>query len=307
MLDFRRLEAFSKVYELRSFSRAGEVLFLSQPTISAHIASLEKELGVQLFDRLGRSILPTAAAEILYRHAQDAFRSLETATAEIQLLQEHVSGSLLIGGSTIPAHYLLPAMLARFIKRHPDVTIQVSVGDSEAIAKDVVSGKLMVAMVGGVFNESSDLVFIPVLQDELVLIAPPGMKIPGEALTLDILETLPWVMREQGSGTRMALERGLAASGKDIRTLKASVVVESTQAVLRCVKAGVGLSVTSRLAAQEELERGELKILECPTLHMQREFYCTYLERRHMFPAVRFFIEFLKEQGAKLGASMTRN
>jgi len=298
MLDLRRLEAFSKVYELRSFSRAGEVLFLSQPTISAHIASLEKELKVQLFDRLGRSILPTAAGDILYTHVLEAFRSLESATAEIQLLQERVCGSLVVGGSTIPAHYLLPSVLAVFLKRHPEVTVQVSVGDSEAIVRDILEGRLMVAVVGGIFEESQDLVFTPILQDELVVIAPPNLEAPNFGLALDTLSSYSWVMREHGSGTRMALERGLAAGGVDIRELKTAVVVESTQAVLRCVKAGIGISVTSRLAAQEELDRGALQVLDCPCLPMQRFFYCVHFKRRQLFPAVRLFIDFLQEQGA---------
>ena len=118
-MDFRRLEAFSKVYELKSFSKAGTELFLSQPTISAHVSALEKDLGVQLFDRLGRVIMPTPAGEVLYRYAIDAFSCLEKARVEIELLQDRVAGELFVGCSTIPGHFLLPHLIARFSMQYP--------------------------------------------------------------------------------------------------------------------------------------------------------------------------------------------
>lgn len=304
-MDLRRLEAFSKVYELRSFSKAGEQLYLSQPTISAHIASLERLLDVRLFDRLGRAILPTAAADILYQYAVEAFRNLQKAKAEIQLLQDHVSGYLELGGSTIPAHYLLPDMLSLFLKRYPEVTVHVSVGDTKSIISDVLSGKLVAGVVGGA-SDASDLTFVPILEDELVIIAAPNVASTVQELQIKDLFDYSWVMREPGSGTRQAFERGLQKSDVDIRKLKTSVMVESTQAVLRCVRAGLGLSITSRLVAQGELERGELQVIKCPSLDVKRSFYCTYQQRRHMFPAVRYFLEFLQEQAKEYANKVSR-
>ncbi len=296
-MDFRRLEAFCKVYELKSFSKAGEALFLSQPTISAHIASLEKDMMVKLFDRMGRSILPTAAADILYQHARAAFSSIETAKAEIKLLQDRVSGALAIGGSTIPAHWLLPEVLAAFIRRYPDVKLHVHVGDSKEISDLVLSGELMVGVVGAQ-EDNPELLYTPILKDELVIIASPQdsgtMDISrGVSVSIADLLKLKWVMREPGSGTRHAFESGLAEQGIDARQLSTSIVVESTQAVLHCVKAGLGVSITSRLVAAEDIERGALTIVKCPELSMPRNFYSVYQRRRYMFPAVRYFIEFL--------------
>ncbi len=296
-MDFRRLEAFCKVYELKSFSKAGEALFLSQPTISAHIASLEKDMTVRLFDRMGRAIMPTTAADVLYQHAIAAFTSIETARAEIKLLQENVAGPLALGGSTIPAHWLLPGVLASFVNRYPEVRLQVHVGDSQGISAMVASGKLMLGVVGA-SEEDSELIYTPILRDELVIIASPkdfssfGGSSAGD-MPLEAVLKLGWVMREPGSGTRKAFELGLAQKDCDPRDLRVSIVVESTQAVLQCVKAGLGVSITSRLAAAEDIARGNLVVVGCPELEMSRNFYSVHQRRRYMFPAVRYFLDYL--------------
>lgn len=298
-MDIRRLEAFAKVYELRSFSKAGQELFLSQPTISAHVSALESELEVRLFDRLGRNILPTQAAEVLYRHAQDAFASLATAKAEIQLLQERVAGDLVVGGSTIPAHYVLPAVLARFAKRYPEVRMQLRVGDSQGIIARLASGEELVAVVGA-SAEESDLTFEPLVADELVVIAPVSRgESVGQSLAPQDLAAQPWIMREPGSGTRGAFEKGLERIGVDARSLNVALCVESTQAALASVRAGLGLTVTSRLAAGALLAAGEVREMSVEGLDMPREFYLAYHARRHQFPVTRYFIDFVKNECAR--------
>ncbi len=295
-MDIRRLEAFAKVYELRSFSKAGQELFLSQPTISAHVSALESELEVRLFDRLGRNILPTQAAEVLYRHAQDVFASLASAQAEIQLLQERVAGDLAVGGSTIPAHYVLPSLLARFSRRYPEVRMQLRVGDSQGIIARLIAGEEMVAVVGAQIDHP-ELVFDQLLRDELVIIAPTmGPDVPPKVLAPQDIPSQPWIMREHGSGTRGAFERGLERIGVDGRALPVTLCVESTQAALASVRAGLGLTVTSRLAAKPLLEAGEAAEVSVPGLEMPRSFYLAYHARRHQFPVTRYFIEFVKKE-----------
>jgi DNA-binding transcriptional LysR family regulator len=295
-MDFRRLEAFCKVYELKSFSKAGQDLFLSQPTISAHIASLEEQLGIPLFDRVGRGILATQAGDVLYGHAQRIFKDVAQAHAEIQLLTNIVAGDLPIGGSTIPANYLLPFLLAEFTREFPEVKIRLSVGDTAKILEEVLSGKLIVGVVGAE-EEHRDLVYLPILKDELVVLAPRGMAPAGGGGTApERLLELPWVLREKGSGTRKAMEEAFSGLGIDLRRLNSSIQVESTGAVLRCIQAGLGLSVTSRLAASPEIERGELIVVEVRGLELKRSFYAVHHKQRRFFPAATRFIEFLKRK-----------
>ncbi len=296
-MDIRRLQAFCKVYELKSFSRAGEELLLSQPTVSAHIMALESELGTRLFDRMGRTVLPTPAACILYRHSLEAFDRLEHARTEIFALTQRVSGELSIGGSTIPAHYILPGVVAAFRSRYPDVVIDLSVGDSQEITERVAEGQLSLGVVGSA-TDHPDLACELLMNDELVCVAPPAMELPGRevedgAFDAGFLRSLPWVIREQGSGTRQAFEASLREHGLDIRDLRVGIMVHSTLAVLQCVKAGLGVSVTSRLACEGAIERGELRLVEMPGLSIHRGYYRVHHAKRHIFPAMRRFLEIL--------------
>lgn len=292
-MDIRRLEAFCKVYELGSFSKAGRDLYLSQPTISAHVSSLEEELGVQLFDRLGRMILPTQAGKVLYRYSKEAFHCLENARAEIQLLQGKISGDLVIGGSTIPAHYILPKVLADFTSRYPDVHVELRVGDTAGIVDMVARGDLILGVVGAELDRP-EIEFIPLRDDQLVIVASPMLnKQMSKTLGTKEICTWPWVMRERGSGTRKAFEKGLLTIGLDMRCLNISLTVESTEAVLQCVISGFGVGVTSRLAAQAYIDRGELVELHAPSLSIRRRFHLIRHEKRHIFPVTRYFIDFL--------------
>lgn len=300
-MDIRRLEAFRKVYELGSFSKAGQDLFLSQPTISAHVLSLEQELGTQLFDRLGRTILPTQAGNILYRHVLQVFSAIESASAEISLLQQRVAGEIFIGGSTIPATYLLPQRLAEFTRRYPEVRVRLTVGDSQEIITAVQEGALSLGVVGDNVSDP-DLVFTTLLEDELVVAA--STKLPGiqalmekgaPTIPADQVREWPWVLREPGSGTRKALEKALAAIGLDIRFLNVAIEARSHEAVVQCALHGLGLCVTSKLAVGPCLAKGDLVAVDVPGLVMQRSFSVVRHARRHVFPAMRYFIEYLTD------------
>lgn len=299
-MDIRRLEAFCKVYELGSFSKAGQELYLSQPTISAHVSSLEQELGVQLFDRLGRTVLPTQAGEVLYRYAMDIFVSIENAKAEIQLLQDHVTGDLIIGASTIPANYMLPGLLGSFSAKYPEVRMQVKVGDSASVLERIIKGELSVGLIGSKV-EMPDIVSTPLKEDELVIVAHPRFKeqLEGQMTTREMC-LWPWIMRERGSGTRQAFDKALIGIGLDIDCMNVAVSVESTEAVVQCVLSGIGVSVTSRMAADRYIQAGQMVELSFPGLSLQRTFYLIRHEKRHLFPVVRYFVKFLEENKSVL-------
>ncbi len=293
IMDIRRLEAFSKVYELGSFSKAGQELYLSQPTISSHISVLEEELGVKLFDRMGRTVLPTQAGELLYRHVLEAFRNLESARAEIQLLLEDVGGELLIGASTIPANYILPGLLGDFLAKNSKIAISIEVHDSGRILDMVADGTLICGLVGA-FQENPDLVYERIMDDEVVLVAPPAMAPKdGGSANLEHLKSWPWVLRERGSGTRRVLENALRHHGANVDDLRSVVVTQSTEAVLQCVRAGLGVSVTSRLAAGPALARGEVAVVPLEGLDMTRQFWLVRNIKRSLMPAYRYFVRYI--------------
>lgn len=294
-MDIRRLEAFAKVYELGSFSKAASEMFLSQPTISTHVAGLESELEAVLFDRMGRKVLPTQAADILYSHVEKIFESMEAARAEIAALQERVSGKFAIGGSTIPAHYLIPELIAEFRETYPEVRVSLRVGDTEKITDMVADGELMCGITGAELDRP-DLEFKQFIKDSMVVIAAPALMKGKNRISARRLPDYPWISREQGSGTRRAIESAMESAGIDRAGLNTAMVVESTQAVIQFVRAGLGISATSRLAAAEYLESGALTEVRIENLEMERWFYLVSHRRRHFFPAVRKFIDFVEEK-----------
>ena len=128
-MDLRRLEIFAKVAELGSFSRAAEALFLTQPTVSEHVRALEEELGVQLLDRLGRGATPTRAGQILLGYARRMLALSRETRQAIDQFQGRLSGELLVGGSTIPGEYVLPALIGQFKAKYPDISISLLIED----------------------------------------------------------------------------------------------------------------------------------------------------------------------------------
>jgi LysR family transcriptional regulator, transcriptional activator of the cysJI operon len=291
-MDIRRLQAFAKVYSLRSFSRAGEELLLSQPTISAHILALEEELDTQLFDRLGRTVMPTQAGEVLYRYCNTIFSQLDLAKADILALSQRVAGDLIIGGSTIPAQYVLPRLVSRFLTKHSEVRITLKGGDTTEIAAMVAAGDAHVGLIGAAASQP-ELVSVPFLEDALVVVAP--MDRPEERLDgpdwRDRLLAMPWIVREPGSGTRQTFERALVKVGIEPHDLHSVLQVHSSLAVLECVEAGLGVSAVSQLAAASYLEKGGVRRVDVPELDMQRRFYVVHHGRRYVFPALRQFLQ----------------
>ena len=147
-MDLRRLEIFAKVAELGSFSRAAEALFLTQPTVSEHIRSLEEELGVQLLDRLGRGTTPTRAGQLLLGYAQRMLALGREARQAMDRFQGRVLGELVVGGSTIPGEYVLPELVGRFKRKYPEISICLLIGSSRQVTEWLEESRVEVGVVG---------------------------------------------------------------------------------------------------------------------------------------------------------------
>lgn len=293
-MDIRKLEAFYNVYELQNFSKAGEVMYLSQPTISSHVANLEAELGVKLFDRLGRRVIPTQAGEILYRSAVAIFENVKQARTSIEVLRDTVAGELVIGCSTIPAHHMLPEYLAVFGAQYSQVSFTVHTSDSGDVIAKVTEGQWPVGIVGHK-PEGEDLAAHALLEDETVVVASRGASwLPRSSGPVPVsqLALLPWVMRERGSATRQALEDTLGRIGLSLQDINVRCWVDGTCEAVAHVLSGVGLSVTSELATRQLVESGALVRLDVPELMGRRRFHLIYHKGRQMFPAYKAFVDF---------------
>lgn len=293
-MDIRKIEAFSKVYEQKSFSKAGRELYLSQPTISAHVASLEQELGVVLFDRIGRLVVPTKAGDVLYAHARRIFEATGLALSEIHDLQNRVTGVLDIGGSTIPANYILPVYLSRFLKQYPEVSVDLRVADSEEIITKVRNHALMVGVVGTVLD-AQDVHFESLLRDKLVFVLPRILYKKYSSLeTVQMLRSVSWVMREDGSGTRAAMLRSIENFSLNLGELNIAITVRNASAMSRCVSSGIGAAITSYISVKEYIQAGDVVVVERDDLCLERMFYLVYSKKRTLFPAALRLVDFLK-------------
>lgn len=300
-MNLNRLTTFCRVYELGSFSQAAEQLYLSQPTVSSHIIALENQLGQRLFDRIGRLIAPTQAGKLLYVRAIKVIDEVEQALEDINTLRDKVAGPLLIGASTIPGNYFLPPVLARYNRRYSDVSLHLRVHDSDAIATLVASTEADLGIIGE-SKEDADLACEPLARDSLVLLGEKRFfpDVAENGLTREQVQDMPWVVREQGSGTRKAMERGLRELDMRLTDLHVVATVDSTITALQCVKSGLGVTITSRWAASELWKADGSIVGVDPGWAFERSFYMIWHRERSPSSATSSFAGLLRQHMGSL-------
>ncbi len=293
-MDLWRLNIFRNVIEYKGFSRAAEAINLSQPTISSHIKDLESHFGCPLIDRLGNKAVPTKAGELLYQYAGRllALRDeTETAMAEFQ---GKISGRLVLGGSTIPAGYILPQIMGKFMELYHEVSISLVVADTERIAREVISGELELGVVGARINDKR-IVQEKLIEDEMSVIVPEDHKWTGKkSIALKALLPEPFIIRERGSGTLKSIQKTLAPRGMSNQGFRIIAEMGSTEAVIQGIKSKVGISILSPIAVADELEAGTLKALKIKGHSLKRNFYLTKHKDRSASPLSKAFIKFIK-------------
>ncbi len=292
--SFRDLEVFCKVIELESFSKAAEAVSLVQASVSERIASLEKKIGTRLLDRLGRKVIPTAAGELLHKHAILFLEMKETAQLEIERFLGLQQGEISIGGSTIPGEYILPDLIGRFNKKYPHLSLKLTIADSSEIEDRVLAGQLEIGVIGSK-SSSANLLCQKLWEDELVLAVPirhPWAR--RKAVSLQELRKTPFILREEGSGTLKILEAYLRESGEDgTSAFDVSARFGSSTAVKEGIKSGLGLSILSARAIDTEVKAGLLKALRVKGLTMSRNFFLIRNKLRIASPASKAMLDFL--------------
>ncbi len=293
-MDIHHLKIFVSVYKNKSFTKASEKLHISQPTISEHIKNLEKSLNCKLFDRLGRSIMPTAEADVLYPKALQILDDLDQIQEDISAAGTGVKGKLIIGASTIPGAYILPRMAYTFKKKYPDVAFEILIEDSGKITNMVLQHDLFFGIVGAKMT-SEKLDYEPLIEDELVLVATPKL-LPQKTITLDKLRSIPFLQREIGSGTRQTFENFLKKNTITTNTFNIVATLGSISAVKQAVKENLGASVISRVAVQEELDSSILHEIPIINMKMKRKFYLVLQKKRTLPTQYAAFCEHMKKK-----------
>ncbi len=286
-LDLRLFELFCCVYEKGSLSESSNCLHLSQSTISFHLHQLEKSIGLKLFYRKGRRLLPTSNAHMLYPYARKLLELKLSVVEEIKLLTGSYKGYIKIGASSIPGAYLLPEFIGRYISKNPNTQIDLMVEDSEIVLKKVEQGVVDVGFTGFV-QQDKRIQVSEVWEDSILFVG--GKKIK-EVLTLEELINMPFVLREETSGTRKFMESLLKSLGVDVKGLKVVLTVNKNEVILDVLRRIRAVSYLSSHVLKgidgEGVKVLKVSGIEVPT----RKFYMLYSKDRPHSPAVRNFIE----------------
>ena len=293
-MDLWQLKIFCKVLELKSFSKAGEAVHLSQPTVSSHIKDLETHFGTQLIDRLARNASPTKAGELLYDYAQRLIAlQQETETALAEFLGK-IKGRLTIGGSTIPGGYLLPQLIGEFSRTYPDVHIALVVGDTSEILDKISSGNIELGVVGARCDDSQ-LEQTPLMEDVLCVVVPSDHKWAGRSSVImaELIQE-PFIIRESGSGTLRAIEQHLQKASHHLDGFHVVAEMGSTEAVRQSIKSHIGISILSAIAVAADVTAGTLKTLTVEGLDFKRHFYLTRHKHRTPSPLCSAFMAFIE-------------
>ena len=294
-MNLKQLEAFVQVSESGSFSKAAKELFLPQPTISAHISSLEKELNVRLFIRNTKEVSLSDDGKDLYRYAKQ-ITDLEKAIEE-RFYMDSDDGKhfITIAASTIPAQYLLPKVLMCYRERYPKEQIKIMETDSSEVVTQVVDHMVDVGFTGTVL-EKKHCKYIPFYKDELAVITPdtPEYRILKEQNRDDIdwIKRKPLILREEGSGTRKEAEKQLKNAGISMEDLDIVASIANQETIKKSVKQGMGITVLSRLAAEDE---DGLLIFPIPGADEGRDINLVYNKNYQMTRSADRFIRIVKE------------
>jgi DNA-binding transcriptional LysR family regulator len=294
-MDTKQLAAFCVVVERGSFSQAAERLGVTQPAVSLQIRSLEKRLGQQLLDRSGRRVEPTEAGLRLYRGAQRLLAVEEQVLAEVAAEPEGaVSGRLEIGSSSGPGGTILPLLLCEFQAAFPEVTVALSVFDTQTVVDLVARRELELGVVGAA-RRHRGVVFEPFLRDEVILACPPDHPFAGRTISLEELRTAPLVVMQEGAGVRQVIEDELRRSGVRLRELAPRLELGLQESVRSAVQAGYGVTFISRSAVEADLAAGRLAAAKVEGLEAVREISLVRATGRVTTRAAQAFLDFARE------------
>ncbi|MBN8964824.1 MAG: LysR family transcriptional regulator [Rhizobiales bacterium] len=288
-MTLEQLRIFVAVSERRHMTWAAKDLRITQSGVSAAISALEARCGIPLFDRIGRQIRLTDAGEILLKEARHILARVDAAALALEEIGDARRGTLRIHASRTVASYWLPVRIATYRKEYPRVRVELKIDNTANVARAVVEGAASIGLVEGSI-EDPVLHSKVVAMDELVVVAKRSRS-RGRKITPEDLKKLPWVLREQGSGTRSALESALAGFGLSASALNVVLEIPSNEAIRSMVEAGAGATALSSLVVKDSVAAG--RIVRLPIRLPKRAFTLLYHRQAYVSRIARNFIELL--------------
>src|SRR6476620_6084560 len=295
-MDTRQLAAFCAVVERKSFSEAAERLGVTQPAVSQQIRSLEDRVGQQLLDRSGRRVEPTEAGNRLYRSAQRLL------ALERQLLEDvageadgPLRGQLAMGASTGPGGTVVPVLLCEFAEANPDVTVDLTISDTQTIVEQVARREIELGVVGATPRNRA-VAYEPFFHDEVILVCPPDHPFAGKTVALDELRGRRLIVMQEGAGVRQVIEDELREAGTRLRDLEVRLELGLQESVKSAVEAGHGVGFISRTAVERELASGVLAEARVRGLEPSREISLVRAAGRVSTRVADAFVEFARDR-----------
>lgn len=292
-MEFKHLQSFVAVVKYCSFTKAAENLFISQPTISAHISALEEELHKVLIVRTTKSIQITPKGKEVYEYAVNI---LDLCERMISVCKEEERRTIHLGTSTIPSSYILPDILPEFIKVYPDTYFIVHQSDSQGVIDGLLDGIFDVGFIG---MQEDKLMCEPFWQDRMVLITPVSehflaMKKMSEVPFSELLKE-PIILREEGSGSNKSVNYFLEMIGKTGKELQVVACINDQETIKNLVSEGLGISIISEKAARNFVNEKRLLQFELPAYN-GRDLYLAYRKNYVLKPQINDFVKFIHQK-----------
>ena len=288
--SLRQLEVFLATARHENVTRAAADLAMSQSAASGSLRELEEQFDVRLFDRVGKRLQLSELGRQLRPQAETVLA--QARAFEQSLAGEQVMGRLRVGATMTIGNYLAVVMIADFRSRYPAAEIALSVANTETIAEQVASFELDMGMIEGEFHHP-DLETLHWRRDELVVFAAPDHPLASRGgLDDKALLSLPWILRERGSGTRQTFDRAMHGLLPD---LAISMELQHTEAIKRAVEAGLGVGCLSRISLLEAFKRGSLVPLQVPGRDFSRELYLITHRKKFQGAALKHWLQLCRE------------
>ena len=296
-MEFRQLEAFVNAVKYKSFSKAADATFLTQPTISTHVGNLEAELGVRLLNRKGREISLTHEGQEFYSYAMELLNTRERAINQLHSFSKELEGILEIQTSSIPGHSFLPKLMDEFHKKNPKIRFYVEQTDSRTVNDNLLSQRGEIGFTG--YKGSQGLIYEPVFYDEMVLITPDIEKYRSyknwEEIPVELFIDDPFVLREDGSGTKQEMEKALIDGKAVFRDVDVVARMTNMSSVKQVVSRGLGISIVSEQVVKDSAELERIRYFRIKGLEKKRCFYVAYNRSAVLSPAAEAFLQFVHE------------
>ena len=270
-----RLKVFRTVAESLNFRKASEALFISQPAVTQQIKALEEELGTPVFDRTKGKVTLTEAGTVLLGFAERLKALADEAAQAVADVSGQHRDELRIGASQTIGQYLLPNLLAGFLRSHGNVALTGASGNTDEMLQRLADHKIDLALIEGP-GSRGDVRSEPFMEDHMVLVVAPDHEWADSEVDPAMLQEMPIITRELGSGSRRVVENALVEAGLRLQDLHIALTLDSTEGLLSAVEARLGVAFVSRWAVRNQLALGTLKLARVKGVKLARVLSVAY-------------------------------